>query len=199
MESLPLLLGGSWASGINLYLTVVVLGIAHRSAWITLPGQLEVLSHPLVIAIAAILFLIEFVADKVPFVDSAWDSIHTFIRPSGGALIGYLAMAGYGQEWQVPVALLTGSIAMESHLTKATARLAINTSPEPVTNSIASVTEDLSVIGIMYLVIKHPVIASLVIIGLLIISFWFLKKMFHLIKKLFSPRKPEAIKNELTQ
>jgi hypothetical protein len=196
MENLPLLLGGSWASGINLYLTVAVLGIAHRVQWISLPGQLEALSHPIVIAVAVILFLIEFVADKIPYVDSAWDSVHTFIRPAGGALIGYLAMAGYGQEWQLPVALLTGSIAMESHLTKATARLAINTSPEPVTNSIASVTEDLSVIGIMYLIIKHPVIASLVIIGLLIVSIWFLKKMFHLIKKIFSPRKPEELKKE---
>jgi len=194
MESLPLLLGGSWASGVNLYLTVAALGIAHRMEWISLPGSLEVLANPLVIAVAVILFLIEFVADKVPYVDSAWDSLHTFIRPVGGAAIGYMALAGYGQEWQVPVALLTGSIALESHLTKATARAAINTSPEPVTNSIASVTEDASVIGVMYLIIKHPVIAVCVVIGLIVFSVWFLIKMFHFVKKIFARKSAKEIK-----
>ena len=194
--SLPLLLGGSWASGVNLYLTVAGLGIAHRMHYIDLPGHLEVLSNPLVIGVASILFLIEFVADKVPYVDSAWDSVHTFIRPVGGAALGYMALAGAGQEWQIPVALLTGSIAMESHLTKATARAAINTSPEPVSNSVASVTEDVTVAGVLYLIIKHPVIATIVIILLILFSVWFLKKMFHLVRKIFSSKKPEEIKEE---
>jgi len=199
MENIPLLLGGAWASGVNLYLTMVILGVAHRLHWLHLPGNLEILANPLVIAVAALLFLINFIADKVPYVDSALDSIHTIIRPLGGVALGYLALAGYGQEWQVPVALLTGSIAMESHLTKATARLAINTSPEPVTNSVASVSEDAMVVGVMYLIMKHPIIASFVIVGFIVLSIWFLKKMFHLIRKIFSARKPEEIKEDSRQ
>jgi len=199
MENLPLLLGGSWASGINMYLTVAALGIAHRMELIDLPGKLEILANPVVIAVAGILFLIEFVADKIPYVDSAWDSVHTFIRPVGGAAIGYLALAGYGPEWQVPVALLTGSIAFESHLTKATARAAINTSPEPLSNSVASLSEDAAVLGIVYLIIKHPAIATLVTVGLIIVSIWFLKKMFHLVKKLFSSKKPDENKEKTEQ
>jgi len=164
MNTLGILMGSSWASGINLYLTAAGLGIAHRMEWVSLPGNMEALSNPLVIGAALIIFAVEFVADKVPFVDSAWDSVHTFIRPAGGAILGYMAMADMGPAAQYPVALLTGSIAMDAHLTKATSRMAINTSPEPFTNSVASVTEDASVIGIMYLIINHPVIASIFVI-----------------------------------
>ena len=94
LSSLGFLLGSSWASGINLYLTVACLGIAQRMEWIQLPGNLEILSHPLVIGVAIALAIIEFVADKVPYVDSTWDAVHTFIRPAGGLAIGYMAMTG---------------------------------------------------------------------------------------------------------
>ena len=174
----------------NLYLTMAILGIAHRMHWMVLPGKADILAHPVVLTFAIVLFLIEFVADKIPFVDSAWDSVHTFIRPFGGAALGYLAMSGAGPEWQVPVAILTGSIAMESHLTKATARVAINTSPEPFSNSVASVTEDASVIGLTYLIIKHPYIAALTVAALIIIAVWFLKTMFRFLKSvLFRSKK----------
>ena len=185
LNSLGVLLGGSWASGVNLYMTVAGLGIAHRMHWITLPGKLDSLSNLLVISIAAIMYLVEFVADKIPYVDSAWDTVHTFIRPLGGAALGYMAMANMGPAAQIPVALLTGTVAMDSHLTKATTRAAINTSPEPVTNSIASVTEDASVFGVMYLIIKHPVIATILVILFIIFSIWFLKKMFRFLVKVF--------------
>ncbi|MBN2120820.1 MAG: DUF4126 domain-containing protein [Candidatus Omnitrophica bacterium] len=185
LNSLGVLLGSSWASGVNLYLTIAGLGIAQRMNWIDLPGNLEVLSHPLVILTAALLYAVEFVADKVPYVDSAWDSIHTAIRPIGGAALGYMAMAQAGPTLQIPVALLTGTIAADSHITKATTRAAINTSPEPVTNSIASITEDLSVAGVLYLVIQHPIIASIVVIVFVLFSIWFLKKMFKFLKKAF--------------
>ena len=105
------------------------LGIAQRMDWIELPGNLEVLSHPLIIGVAIFLYAVEFVADKIPYVDSVWDSVHTFIRPIASAVLGYAAMADAGSVMQVLIAILTGSIAMDSHLTKATTRLAINSSP----------------------------------------------------------------------
>lgn len=191
MESLSLLMGSSWASGVNLYLTTAGLGIASRMGWLELPGNMESLANPLVIGAALLMFAIEFFADKVPYVDSAWDSVHTFIRPAGAMVMGYMAMSGAGPALQYPVALLTGSIAMDSHLVKATSRAAINTSPEPVTNIVASTTEDASVLGIMYLIIKHPVIATVLVVLFLLFSIWFLKKMFHLIKKIFSRDKPK--------
>ena len=193
LNSTGLLLGGSWASGVNLYLTAAGLGIAHRFQWVTLPGELEILAHPLVIAVAIIIYLIEFFADKIPYVDSVWDSFHTIIRPAGGAALGYLAMSEAGPAARMAASLVTGSIAMDSHLTKAASRAAINTSPEPVTNSVASVTEDISVVGILVLTARHPVIASLLVIAFLVFSIWFLKKMFRFVKRVFTPaRKPRA-------
>jgi hypothetical protein len=191
LSVLPLLAGSAWTSGINLYLTMAGLGIAHRMQWLSLPGGLDVLANPLVIVIAIILYVIEFVADKVPYVDSAWDTVHTFIRPVGGFALGYLALSGAGEQWQLPVALLTGGVALDAHLTKATARVAINTSPEPVTNSVASVTEDASVVGIMYLIVKHPVWALVITIILIVVSIWFLKTMFRFLRKIFSKRPRE--------
>ncbi|MFC1514365.1 DUF4126 domain-containing protein [Candidatus Omnitrophota bacterium] len=186
LNSLPLLLGGSWASGVNLYMTIAGLGISQRMGWIALPGNLDTLAHPLVIITAAGLYIVEFVADKIPYVDSTWDSIHTAIRPFGGAALGYMAMAGAGPALQIPVALLTGAVAADSHLTKATARVAINTSPEPFTNSLASVAEDASVATILFLIIQHPVIATIAVILFILFSFWFLKTMFRFLKKVFS-------------
>ena len=186
LNSLGVLLGSSWASGINLYLTIAALGIAEKVGWVTLPGDMEVLSHPLIIIAALILFVIEFVADKIPYVDSAWDSIHTFIRPVGGSLMGYLAMSGAGPVVQIPAALLTGAVSLDSHLTKATTRVAINTSPEPVTNALASVTEDASVVGVLFLIMQHPVIAAALVILFVIFSIWFLRKMFQFLRKVFN-------------
>jgi len=191
LNSLGILLGGSWASGVNLYLTTAGLGIAHRMGWVVLPGNMESLAHPVVIGIAILLYAVEFFADKIPYVDSAWDSIHTFIRPAGGMLLGYMAMVDAGPAIQYPVALLTGSIAMDSHLTKATSRAAINTSPDPITNTVASVTEDISVLGVLYLLINHPVMASIFVILFIIFSIWFLKKMFRFLKKVFKGKDAE--------
>ena len=190
LSSLSLLLGGSWASGVNLYLTSAGLGLAHRFGWISLPGDLDILAHPLVILLAVLIYAVEFFADKIPFVDSAWDSVHTFIRPLGGAALGYLVMADTAPFIQIATAMLTGSVALDSHLTKATSRVAINTSPEPVTNSIASVTEDVSVLGALYLIIRHPVIISLLVILFIVFSVWFLKKMFRFLKMILRREEP---------
>ena len=184
-NSIGLLLGGSWASGINLYMSMAGLGIASRMEWIKLPDNLDILSNPIVIVTALTLFAIEFVADKIPYVDSLWDSVHTFIRPLATSALGYTAMADSGMIMQVLIAFLAGTISLESHLTKATTRAVINASPEPVTNSIASVTEDATVAGTLYLIICHPVVAAVLVTIFIIIAFWFLKKMFKYLKKVF--------------
>lgn len=182
LNSIGVLLGSSWASGVNLYMTVAGLGIAERMHWITLPGSMKVLSNPLIILVACVLYAVEFVADKIPFVDSAWDAIHTFIRPFGAAALGYMAASNASPAVQIPIALIMGTVAMDSHLTKATARVAIN-STAPGANAIASVTEDAAVFGALYLVIRHPVITSIVVIGFIFFSIWFLSTMFKFLKK----------------
>lgn len=191
VQTMGLLAGGSAASGINLYLTVAGLGIAHRMQWVTLPGELDAFAHPVIIGIAIVMFAIEFFADKVPYVDSSWDAIHTFIRPLGGMALGYLAMSDAGPALQYPIAALTGAVATQTHLTKATARAAINTSPEPVSNSVASVTEDAGVFGTLYLIATHPVVIIVLVVVFLAASLWFLFKMGQLIKRIFTRRKPK--------
>ncbi|MFC1708554.1 DUF4126 domain-containing protein [Candidatus Omnitrophota bacterium] len=185
LSSLGIVFGSSWASGVNLYLTIAGLGIAGRFGWITLPGNMDAVSHPLVILVAILIYAVEFFADKIPLVDSVWDSVHTFIRPIGGAALAYMAMADINPAVQMPVALLSGAVAMDSHLTKATTRLAINTSPEPITNSVASVTEDGLVLGMLWLIINHPIVATIGVILFILFSIWFLKKMFKFVKKVF--------------
>ena len=191
LSNLGALLGGSWASGVNLYLTIAVLGILDKMNVLSLPGDLEVISNPFIIGIAIVMYLIEFFADKIPLVDSAWDSIHTFIRPIGGAALSYMAMADMGPVAQIPAALLSGTIAMDSHLTKATTRAAINTSPEPFTNSVASVSEDAMVVGVIWMIVKHPIIAGIAVILFVLFSIWFLKMMFKFVKKIFGRGKKD--------
>lgn len=185
LNSVGVLMGSSWASGLNLYLCTAGLGIAQRMDWISLPGDMTVLAHPQIIAVAVVMFVIEFVADKIPYVDSVWDSIHTFIRPLAGAAMGYIATSDAGSVPQMLVALATGSLTLGSHMAKATTRAAINTSPEPVTNSVASVTEDVTVMGLLYLMIAHPVLASLAVLGLIVVSVWLLKKFYPFAKRIF--------------
>lgn len=185
MNTLSVLLGSSWTSGVNLYMTVAGLGIAGRQGWIKLPGNLEMLQNPYVIGAAVVLYIIEFGADKVPYIDNTWDSIHTLIRPAGGAALAYLGSADMGQAAQVIAAMLSGSVAMESHLTKAGTRMALNVSPEPVTNTIASVTEDGLVAILLVLIAKYPIIATIVAIIFIIGTFFLLLMVFKFVKKVF--------------
>lgn len=186
LNSIGTLLGSSWASGINLYLTVAGLGISHRLHWIHLPGTMATLGNPLIILLAAVMYVIQFVADKIPVVDHVWDTIHTFIRPAGGALLGFMASAHLGPAFQIPVALMSGAVSLDSHLTKATSRVAINSTTPPGTNAVASVAEDASVCGILYLIIKHPIITAIVVILCIAFSIWFLMKMFKFMKRVLS-------------
>ncbi len=193
LSFIGVLLGSSWTSGVNLYMTVALLGIADKAHWITLPGDMKVLSNPLIIVVAVALYAVEFVADKIPFVDSVWDTVHTFIRPIGGAALGYMAAANVSPAIQISVTLIAGTIAMDSHLTKATTRVAINATA-PGTNTIASVSEDALVFCVLYLAVKHPVITGVVVIALIAFSIWFLSVMFKFLKSvlcfIFAPRNP---------
>jgi len=162
-------LGFSFAAGINLYVTVAILGLAQRYGWVTLPEQFRVFDNNIVIGVAIVLYAVEFVADKIPWVDSIWDAVHTVIRPVGGALIAVAALGDATPAVKGLIALLGGTVAAGSHLTKAGTRAAANTSPEPFSNWILSLTEDAFVIGLSALALKYPVAAAIVVIVALIL------------------------------
>src|SRR6201993_4592703 len=143
LETLSLVLGAGFASGLNVYATVATLGLLQRVGIIHLPEHLQVLGHPFVLAIAGILYLIEFLADKVPYIDSIWQAVHTFIRPPAAALLAFSVTVAAAEPWRGAAALLAGSIALPSHGTKASARAAANMSPEPFSNWALSFGEDL--------------------------------------------------------
>jgi hypothetical protein len=163
-------LGFSFAAGINLYATVAILGLAKRYGWVDLPEQFRVFDNDIVIAAALVMYVIEFVADKIPWVDSVWDAIHTVIRPIGGAVIAVATLGDASPTVQGLVALLGGTLATGTHLTKAGTRAAANTSPEPFSNWVLSLSEDIFVIGLATLALKFPIAAGLVVIlGVVII------------------------------
>jgi uncharacterized membrane protein len=152
-------LGFSLAAGVNLYATVAILGLASRYEWVQLPEQFKVFDNPWIIGVAGVLYVVEFVADKVPWVDSAWDSVHTLIRPVGGALIAIAALGDANPVITGLIALLGGTVAAGSHATKAGTRVAANTSPEPFSNWFLSLAEDVFVIGLSAITLKFPLIA----------------------------------------
>src|SRR3954466_9544369 len=159
----------AFASGINLYATIAVVGLCSRFHLITLPDQFRAFDDPLIIGAAIAMYLIEFVADKIPWVDSVWDAVHTVIRPVGGALVAVSALGDASPAMQAVAALFGGSVAMTSHLTKAGTRAAANTSPEPFSNWILSFGEDVLAVGITYGALSHPMIALTVALVLLVV------------------------------
>jgi hypothetical protein len=156
IETLALASGLAWASGIRLYAAVFFVGALGRLGYLDLPADLQVLSHPLVIAVSALLFVVEFAADKVPGLDSLWDAVHTFIRIPAGALLAAGALGQHDPAITLVAALLGGTLASSAHLTKAASRALINTSPEPFSNVAASTTEDALVIGGLWAALFHP-------------------------------------------
>ena len=168
LVSLARTLGFSLTSGVNLYATVAILGLAARYDWVSLPPQYEVFANDYVIGTALLLYVIEFVADKIPWVDSLWDSIHTFIRPVGGALVAAATVGDASPTLEVVVALLGGTVAAGSHFTKASTRIAANASPEPFTNWALSFFEDVFVVGLGLLALKYPVAALVITLAILI-------------------------------
>ena len=157
-------MGFSFAAGINLYATVAVLGLAKRYGWVQLPEQFGVFDNDIVIGAAVVLYVVEFIADKIPWVDSAWDAVHTVIRPVGGALIAVGTLGEASPAVEGLVALLGGSLAAGTHFSKAGTRAVANTSPEPFTNWALSISEDVFVIGLATLALKYPAAAAIVVI-----------------------------------
>jgi hypothetical protein len=192
IEALSLAMGTAWTSGINLYATIAALGIAGRSEMIQLPPELQVLTHPAVIAIACIMYVIEFFADKVPYVDSGWDVLHTFIRVPAGAILAAKSLGDMNPALELAAILAGGTVALAAHGTKATLRLAINTSPEPFSNWTASVTEDIAVLGSIWMVFNHPIIMLILVLTFLALVVWLIPKLYRLAKRGF-----QALRNRL--
>lgn len=156
---LGLVLGTGFAAGLNLYATVATLGLLHRFGVVTLPDSLRPLAHPVIIGLAIALYVVEFFADKIPAVDHVWDAVHTFIRPPAAAILAFAAVAGIGEPWRIGAALLAGAVALASHGGKASARVAVNTSPEPFSTWGVSLGEDAIAVGLTWLAAAHPALA----------------------------------------
>jgi len=179
VETLGLALGAGFSSGLNLYATIATLGLLQRFGVVRLPQPLQVLAHPWIIGIAAALYAIEFLADKIPLVDTVWDAIHTVIRPPAAALLAYGAAGAAPAEWRWGAALLAGGVALTSHGTKASARAAANASPEPFSNWTLSFGEDVLAVWLTWMATVHPA-ATIVVVAILIVAAAFI--LFHLFR-----------------
>lgn len=171
ISTIAIAMGASWVSGINLYATVATLGLLSRFAQLRLPGELEVLTSWWVIGVAIALYVIEFVADKVPYVDSTWDVVHTFIRIPAGAILAASAFGDFDRSIQVIALLLGGGLALSSHGTKAATRAMLNVSPEPVSNVVASILEDVLAVVSVICSVFLPVLLFLIVGAGLVVSF----------------------------
>lgn len=201
VATLSLTLGAAWASGINLYAAMATLGWLAMTGEINLPPDLEILANPLVFGAAAIMYVVEFFADKIPGVDTAWDGLHTFVRIPAGAMLAAGAVGDVNVAVETAAAILGGGLAAGAHATKAGARALINTSPEPVTNWTASVTEDVVVIGGIWTALNHPLWFLAGLLVFIVLMIWLLPKIwaglkavFRTIGKLFGrqPTEPET-------
>lgn len=183
-QILGFVFGTAFASGLNLYATIAVAGLLERFGGVHLPGSLAILGNPLVITAALLLYFVEFTADKIPYVDHAWDVLHTFIRPFAAAVLAYSATAAIPQEWRVLAALLAGGIALTSHGTKATMRVAVNASPEPFSNSIVSIAEDAIAIFFAWMATQHPYAAIFLVILSVAFCIFVLVKFFSIARRI---------------
>jgi len=184
VEIISLMLGTAWASGINLYAAVLALGYFGSTGQVALPEELQLLTDPAVMIAAGFMYMVEFFADKIPGVDSGWDTLHTFIRIPAGAVLAAGMASGLDVNAAAEFAafLVGGSLAASSHLTKTSSRLLINTSPEPVSNWAASISEDIAVIGGMWAALNHPWLFLAALLVFIVIIAWLLPKMWRTIK-----------------
>ncbi|MEK6337462.1 MAG: DUF4126 domain-containing protein [Acidobacteriota bacterium] len=196
ISTLAVSMGASWVSGINLYAAVATLGLLSRFAHLKLPGELDVLTSWWVIGIASFLFIVEFIADKIPVVDSTWDVIHTFIRIPAGAILAATAFGDFDRSVQVVAFLLGGGLALTSHGTKAATRAVINTSPEPVSNVVVSLAEDVLAVGSILLAVFLPIVVFFVIGAGVLVSIWLLPKVVRFFRGVF--RKVRGLFNPAT-
>ena len=178
-------LGFSLAAGVNLYATVALLGLASRFGWVNLPEQFQAFNNDWLIGAAIAMYLLEFFADKVPYVDTLWDIVHTAIRPVGGALIAVTTLGEASPGTQALIALLGGTVAASSHLTKTSTRAAANASPEPFSNWFLSLGEDVFVVGLGYLAMSHPLAALIVGVVLLMVIASFAVVIIRTVRRWF--------------
>ena len=212
-QTIALTMGVAWASGINLYAAILMLGYLGTTGSIDLPPDLQVLGNPMVMLAAGLMFVIEFFTDKVPGVDSGWDAISTFIRIPAGAVLAAGAIGEVGTAAQLAAGLAGGALATGSHATKAGTRVLINSSPEPITNWFASVGEDVAVIAGLWTALYHPALFIVLLVVFILLMIWLLPKLWRGIKKVFgfigrlfggskpaqpppAPAKPEAEQQE---
>lgn len=191
LPEIGLVAGTSVASGLRVYGTVAGLGFLHRIGALHLPGRLEVLAQTPVLVLATFLYVVEFVADKVPVVDTVWDAVHTFIRVPAAAILGFAVLNDVAEPWRTVAALLSGTIALSTHGLKAGTRVALNASPEPFTNWAASFSEDLFLGILLFLVVKFPiaalVVAILAVAAAVLLASWVMRG----IRRLFRWRPPD--------
>jgi len=186
LETLVLSLGAAWASGINLYAVLLVLGIGGITGEINLPPEMAPLADPMVIAAAGFMYFVEFIADKTPGVDSGWDGIHTFIRIPAGAMLAAAAVGETSATFEIVAGILGGGIATATHATKASSRLLINTSPEPFSNWGASISEDVLVIAGLWTALNHPIVFLFLFIIFIMIVIYLLPKLIRTLGIIFS-------------
>jgi len=180
LTAIAIALGAGWASGLNAYAAVLVLGAAQRLGLVALPHDLEVLGSPWVLGVAALLFALNFLADKIPYVDSINDVLQTFVRIPAGALLAYGAAAGLSPEISIIAGLLGGTLAAGTHIAKTGSRALINTSPEPFSNVLASLGEDVTVFGGLALAIAHPITFLCLLALFVLLLIWLLPKLVRL-------------------
>jgi hypothetical protein len=180
VQAIALMLGASWASGINLYAAILALGWLGSTGQADLPPQLEVLTDPMVMTAAGFMYCVEFFADKTPGVDTAWDTLHTFIRIPAGAIMAAAVAEGMevGQAAELAALILGGSLAATSHATKAGTRVLINTSPE------ASITEDVAVVAAMWAALNHPILFLVALGAFIALVIWLLPKLWRALKRI---------------
>jgi hypothetical protein len=186
IQTIALTMGVAWASGINLYAAILVLGLLGSTGNIALPPDLVILTDPLVLAAAGAMYIVEFVADKIPGVDNGWDSIHTFIRIPLGAFLAIAAVGSVTPSVKVAAALLGGSISASTHATKAGTRVVLNSSPEPFTNWIASLGEDIAVIAGLWTALHYPLLFVIFFILFILLLVWLLPKIWKGVIRIFS-------------
>jgi hypothetical protein len=179
-------LGFSFAAGVNLYATVAILGLASRYGWVALPPQYKVFDNNWIIGAALVLYVIEFAADKVPWIDSIWDAVHTVVRPIGGAVIAISTLGDASPATETLVGLLGGTLAAGTHFGKAGTRLMVNASPEPFSNWILSVLEDAFVVGLGFLALKYPAAAAVVVIVGVIVLILLASWIVRVVRRRFS-------------
>lgn len=195
VSQIALALGSSLAAGLNLYLTILTLGLLDRFEILNLPRSMEILANPWVLVTAGILFLIEFVADKIPYVDNAWDVLHSFIRVPAGVILAVGAMSDLPPHLIWIAGLVGGFVSLSAHGAKASTRLAVNATPEPFSNWALSITEDVISLGVIWLVSNHPYLAIASVLFFVCLAIFLIVLFYRFFKMIFRRQRPAPAAN----